>query len=208
MSRDFCVLFTGQLTIEAYPFSDAEPRTNTIEQKSWDRSLIANLYCRGWTYESIGQELARYDPIGKDASTGEDPPGKPFSKAHVFKELKVIRKEWLRTQLGKYAERQAVELSKIDAVEQEAWAAWRRSVGTRTETTEYIMHINGRLMWKTGSQLARLSAADCSASARMKTRLRLNRMSMEYGMFILYRARSQNVNGKKNMPAAPQLLCG
>ena len=92
-------------------------------EKDRDRALISSLYCRGWTYETIGVEVGKLYPAGADPGTAKVQPGKPFSKAHVFKEMKFIRKMWLRDRLGKYAERQAEELAKIDAVEREAWAA-------------------------------------------------------------------------------------
>ena len=106
-------------------------------EKDRDRALISSLYCRGWTYETIGVEVGKLYPAGADPGTAQVQPGKPFSKAHVHKEMKFIRKMWLRDRLGKYAERQAEELAKIDAIEREAWAAWRRSVGEQIDSIDY-----------------------------------------------------------------------
>jgi len=145
--------------------SRAGQHERTQEQKSRDRALISSLYCRGWSYESIGQELAKYYPIGKDASTGEDQPGRPFSKAHIFKELRIIRKEWLRTQLAGYELRQVTELAKIDAIEAESWEGWRRSVGEQTETTEFIVPANGTVDVETGQPARTIERQKPSAGA-------------------------------------------
>jgi len=123
------------------------------KEKERDRALISRLYCQGWTYIAIGEELAKFYPQGKDPSTGEPQPGKPWTGNHVWKELQHIRKMWLRDQLGKYDERQAQELEKVDNVEREAWAAWRRTVGMETEqtvTTEYVDRIDGKTDAETG----------------------------------------------------------
>ena len=56
--------------------------------------------------------------------------------------MKFIRKMWLRDRLGKYAKRQTEERAKIDAVECEAWAVWRRSVGGQIDSVAYAVAVD------------------------------------------------------------------
>lgn len=76
-----------------------------IEQR---RERVARLYCSGKSQRAVA--LA----VGVCQTT-------------VASDLQEIRKQWLSDAKMNFAERQAQELAKIDAVESEAWDAWERT---------------------------------------------------------------------------------
>jgi hypothetical protein len=72
------------------------------------RKQVAEMYLRGQTQWEIARQVG-------------------VNQAQVSRDLKVLRREWLGSALQDYDARKAQELAKIDQVEQEAWAAWKRS---------------------------------------------------------------------------------
>jgi hypothetical protein len=54
------------------------------------------------------------------------------SQPTISNDLEEVRKQWLSDAKMNFAERQAKELAKIDAVEAEAWEAWDRSKAEET----------------------------------------------------------------------------
>jgi len=72
------------------------------------RKHVAELYLRGQTQWQIAHAM-------------------DVNQAQISRDLKVIRREWLNSAVQDFDARKAQELAKIDAVEAEAWAAWRRS---------------------------------------------------------------------------------
>lgn len=73
-----------------------------------DRKVIASLYLQGWIMADIAEE------IGRGVNT-------------VSKDLKEIRRNWLKDAVWDYDALQARQLAKIDVLEGEYWLAWNRS---------------------------------------------------------------------------------
>jgi hypothetical protein len=72
------------------------------------RQKVAAAYLRGGTQADIAVELA-------------------CDQATVSRDLKALRAEWMKSALIDINEAKARELAKIDALELEYWAAWKRS---------------------------------------------------------------------------------
>lgn len=94
----------------------AAPKRSAIEILR-DRVLIAELYCKGWTQTKIAERIG-------------------VSQAIISRDLNAIRKEWLESSVRDFDGAKAQELAKLDHMEQVAWAAWERSVGPHSITTE------------------------------------------------------------------------
>jgi len=80
----------------------------TTEQTLNDRRIIAERYLRGDYQADIARDLG-------------------ISQQQVSYDLKVIRAEWLAASVRDFDAAKAQELAKIDQVEVEYWAAWKRS---------------------------------------------------------------------------------
>jgi hypothetical protein len=72
------------------------------------RQEIAELVLEGWTQAAIAEKLS-------------------LSQAAVSKDLKQIRIAWRESSIRDFDELRCQELAKLDMIEREAWAAWRRS---------------------------------------------------------------------------------
>jgi hypothetical protein len=72
------------------------------------RKQVAEMYLRGQTQWQIAHQMG-------------------VNQAQISRDLKVIRREWLNSAVQDFDARKAQELAKIDAVEAEAWTAWKRS---------------------------------------------------------------------------------
>lgn len=82
------------------------------------RQKIAAAYLRGTTQIEIAAELE-------------------VDQATVSRDLKALRAEWMKSALIDINEAKARELAKIDALELEYWAAWKRSQeNAEVETTK------------------------------------------------------------------------
>lgn len=82
------------------------------------RQKVGGMYLSGRTQFDIAGELG-------------------VSQATVSADLAAIRKEWMRAAASHFAARVAHELARVDNLESEAWAAWRRSQNpAETTTTE------------------------------------------------------------------------
>lgn len=79
------------------------------------REKVARLYLQGWTQMRIGRELA-------------------CSQATVSGDLKAVREWWRESATMALGERIALELSRIDRIEAEAWDAWERSKAERIQS--------------------------------------------------------------------------
>lgn len=81
------------------------------------RRRVAELYCQGAPQVEIAEELEVSQPT-------------------VSRDLRHVRQEWRSSRIRNFDALQADELLKVDKVEREAWAAFRRSVGEKQKTTD------------------------------------------------------------------------
>lgn len=94
----------------------AAPKRNPTELAR-DRARTAELYLKSWTQNAIAAELG-------------------VSQGQVSKDLKAVRQGWLESAVRDFDAAKAAELAKIDNLEREAWAAYERTVGPHTVTTD------------------------------------------------------------------------
>jgi hypothetical protein len=72
------------------------------------RQQVAELTLDGWTQSAIAAQLG-------------------LTQAAISKDLKQIRLAWRESSIRDFDELRSQELAKLDRIEREAWAAWRRS---------------------------------------------------------------------------------
>jgi len=77
-------------------------------QLARDRRRIAELYLEGWLQADIAGEVG-------------------LSQSTVSNDLKALHAEWLKSSLIDFDEAKAREIAKVDKLEREYYAAWRRS---------------------------------------------------------------------------------
>lgn len=65
------------------------------------------------------------------------------SVSTVHRDLTICRQNWRLAMVQAFDEIVAEQLAKIDAIEEEAWAAWRRSQNDRAETTVSLEYEGG-----------------------------------------------------------------
>jgi hypothetical protein len=92
----------------------AAPKRSKL-QRERDLQETARLYLRGWTQLEIGQKLG-------------------VDRSQISKDLKVIVQRWRDNASTDIAEIKLREVTKINALETDAWAAWDRSC-QNAETT-------------------------------------------------------------------------
>lgn len=81
-----------------------------------DRAIVAQLYLTGMTQTAISRQM----------NSREDAPY-PYTPKMVEKDLAALRKQWLKSSLRDFDQARAEELAKVDALEIEAFNAWRKS---------------------------------------------------------------------------------
>lgn len=54
----------------------------------------------------------------------------------AYADIKALQKQWVQDAMESISEVRARELKKLQVIEDEAWAAWRRSIGTTVMTRE------------------------------------------------------------------------
>lgn len=84
-----------------------KPRRSAA-QLARDRRRIAGLYLEGKLQADIAEVVG-------------------ISQSTVSNDLRAIQREWLESSLVDFNEAKAREIAKIDKLEREYWAAWRRS---------------------------------------------------------------------------------
>lgn len=90
--------------------------TRTEEQREQDLERISEMYVRGFRQTDIAKEIG-------------------VSREQIKYDLADIRKRWRESTIRNFNAAKEEELSRLDAVEQEAWDAWRRSQQEQ-QTTE------------------------------------------------------------------------
>ena len=93
------------------------------------REQVARLYLQGNTQSEIAQQFG-------------------VSQMQISKDLAVIRSAWLQSAVRDFDAARAGELAKIDEVEREYWAAWKRS----QEDKEIIFEEHGVKGKRSGSR--------------------------------------------------------
>lgn len=88
----------------------------TDHERERDLERVADLYSRGFSQSAIAQEIG-------------------VSQQQVSYDLKTIHERWRESGIRNLDEAKERELRRLDAVEQEAWDAWRRSQQEQ-QTTE------------------------------------------------------------------------
>jgi transposase len=98
------------------PNSDnRKPRqSRTPSQMERDNLLISSMYLKGISQSEIAEK------------TGID-------QATVSRTLKALQSEWQTRAILNVDERKRMELERIDLVEREAWQAWEKSKGKKSE---------------------------------------------------------------------------
>lgn len=91
-------------------------RKRTEDQRQHDLTRIADMRLRGYTHQQIGEALH-------------------LSRQQIAYDMAEINARWRESQLASISEAVARELDRLEAIEQEAWEAWRRSIGTMRRTT-------------------------------------------------------------------------
>lgn len=103
----------------------AAPKRTEFEAER-DRDLIAKLYLRGVTQQVIT------DQLNKDFYSE-----RPITRQQIGYDVRLIIDRWVRASINHIDERKAIELAKIDRLENEYWDAWERSRNpAKTELTE------------------------------------------------------------------------
>jgi hypothetical protein len=82
----------------------------TTEQREVDLVKLAHGYLRGVLQKDMAVEFG-------------------VSGVQIHDDIKELHKRWRESQIINFNEAKVIELAKIDAIEQEAWAAWRRTIG-------------------------------------------------------------------------------
>src|SRR5258707_1188100 len=72
------------------------------------RRQVVELYLQGTAQGAIAEQLG-------------------ISQSTVSDDLKAVRKLWRESSIRDFDELRSIELEKIDLIEREAWAAWKRS---------------------------------------------------------------------------------
>lgn len=91
--------------------------TKTEAQEIHDRALLAEMYRQGHSHAAMAAHFG----------TSED---------NVKQHIQGLRKEWLERQARAINEVKQEELDKLDDIEREAWAGWRRSQEDAERTVE------------------------------------------------------------------------
>jgi hypothetical protein len=101
------------ISLECYRRS--MPSTRPLPVKERDLAKTARLYLEGHPFYVIAQKVGRgVDTVSRDVAE--------------------IRERWRVSMIMSYSEAVAREVAKLDAIEVEAWDAWRRSVGSKRKT--------------------------------------------------------------------------
>lgn len=91
-----------------------------------DRLRISSLYLQGWIQADIADEVELSQPT-------------------VSRDIKALQQEWLDLATANFDEAKAKELAKIDHLEREYWAAWRRSQeDAESESTKMVEAQGGK----------------------------------------------------------------
>jgi hypothetical protein len=85
-------------------------------------NLVADLYLQGYSYRQISEQ------ISADSE-------KSITQQTAFNYVKRLKNEWLTNRLEKIDEMKAVELVRINKLEQEYWKAWYKSTNKQVKTT-------------------------------------------------------------------------
>jgi hypothetical protein len=91
----------------------------TADQRLRDRAELARRYLQGEPLSSIGHALG-------------------LSTRQVEIDLKAIRDEWVKSAVRDFEEARAIELAKIDQLEQTYWEAYYASLDESTSKTQYL----------------------------------------------------------------------
>lgn len=91
-------------------------RRRTDYRKEADRALMSRMYLQGKTIVAIATELK-------------------LAPRTVTTEMQRIRERWMKSSLQNFDHLKSEQLAKIDTLEAEYWDAWKRSVGTKEEST-------------------------------------------------------------------------
>jgi hypothetical protein len=110
-------------TIEASAAKKRTANKRTTFEREYDRQRIAAMYLRRLTQTEIAAAL----------NEGR-PPEQHITQQQVSYDLKVIREEWKLNNEEALDQRRAEELARIEALEQEYWRAWERSLQERRTT--------------------------------------------------------------------------
>jgi len=93
--------------------------TRTEHERERDLAIISDMYCRGYSQSAIAREIG-------------------VSQQQISYDLKILHERWKASGVRNLDAAKERELLRLDAVEQEAWEAWRRSqqeqVTTEAET--------------------------------------------------------------------------
>jgi len=80
-------------------------RRFAVEQR---RRKVVELYLQGTPQGEVAEQLS-------------------VSQSTISEDLKSVRKQWRESAIRDFDELRSIELEKIDLIEREAWAAWKRS---------------------------------------------------------------------------------
>ncbi len=93
------------------------------------RQQVAELYLRSWTQTAIAEHLGVAQPT-------------------ICEDLKRIRQQWRDSAIRDFDAAREEELQKLDLLEREAWAAWKRSQEP-AESTKVVQDGSGKRAQKT-----------------------------------------------------------
>lgn len=107
-----CGIFFSFILNRAYRMSKKHSNLTTVKRR---RAMVEVLYLQNYTLEEIATKTNSTVPA-------------------IRRDLSLLRKEWLRSNMLDLNEARARELAKIDRLEFTYWQSWQKSMGTRTET--------------------------------------------------------------------------
>lgn len=118
------------------------PKRSKAEREH-DLVVTAKLYLQGknhWEIQDAINESHEYH----------------LSRNQITYDIKDLHNRWRESALVSFDEAMAMELAKIDVLEQEYWQAWQRSVGTHREVTKSTEQSGGdKEPWKKSKAVIR-----------------------------------------------------
>lgn len=134
------------------------PKWKTKDQKEEYLTRLAELNLKRWSQVRMARDLG-------------------VSRRQIIRDIKIIRRRWLDTQIDSIGERRRQELHAVALVEKEAWGAWDKSkedAETRTQKAKKAeaggqgnpIELSIRTEGKTGDAIYLKTVLECSRERR------------------------------------------
>jgi hypothetical protein len=137
----------ASIDVKTDTYGAGRKRTNSFRNRAEverDRSEISELYLKGVSLKRITEVItSKHYPGYMDSNLKS----KRLRLSFVQNDIQAIIKEWKATAVNNIDMLRAVEIEKINHLEQVYWEAWERSVGEKEQsTTERVEDVTTRLL--------------------------------------------------------------